>query len=98
MEPGFSWQLAIVVWFAVSVVTHLLSGVVLAIWVSRHGVKIQFFVSGMPGYVEKRYRDWAVKEGRSSNLILNLSIISSLNAIIASIFFIGMLTLQAGDK
>lgn len=98
MEPGFSWELVIVVWFAVSVVTHVLSGVVLAFWLSRHGVKMGSFVSGMPGYIEKRYRDWAVKEGRSPNLIVNLKIVSTLNAIVASIFFAVMLTLQAGGK
>jgi hypothetical protein len=81
-------------WFIVSLITHLLSGVVLALWLSRRGIEMTSVFSGMPGYVEKRYRDWALKAGRSPKLIINLRIISTINVAVAGVAAI--LTISAG--
>jgi hypothetical protein len=84
MNSPTTWEVVVMIWFIVSLITHLLSGVVLALWLSRRGIKMSSAFSGMPGYVERRYRDWAEKSGHSPKLIVNLRIISTINVVIAA--------------
>jgi hypothetical protein len=85
------WEEVIVVWFAVSVATHLLSGFGLWLWLARHRVKMTFGLTGIPGYLERRYRDWAERAGRSSRVVINLRIISTINVIIVSVVAVLMI-------
>lgn len=94
MNSPTTWEVVVLTWFIVSLITHLLSGVALALWLSRRGIKMSSAFSGMPGYVERRYRDWAEKSGRSPKLIVNLRIISTINVVVASV--IAVLAISGG--
>ncbi len=89
-----NWERVIVVWFGVSVVAHLLSGLGLWFWLARHRVKMVFGLAGIPGYLERRYRDWAERAGRPSRLVINLRIISTINVVIVSVITMLMLIKQ----
>jgi hypothetical protein len=94
-----NWERTVFVWFVVSVVAHLLSGLGLWFWLARHRVKMVFGLTGIPGYLERRYRDWAQGAGRSSRLIINLRIISTINVVVISVIAALMIIkLQANGR
>lgn len=82
----------IAIWFAASVAIHVLGTVALRIWLAYHRVDISFLKSGIPFYLEKRYREWAESVGRSPRLLLNLRSLSTFNAVIASVVFAVVVT------
>jgi len=91
-----NWESVVLIWFIVSVLAHLLSGLGLWLWLARHRVKMVFGLAGIPGYLERRYRDWAESAGRSSRLVINLRVISTINVVVVSVIAVLMfIKLQA---
>ncbi len=75
----------ILVWFALSIFTEVVSAAILRIWLSRRGVRVRFYLYGVPGYLERVYRNWRRSQGRPSNTVFILRIISLVNVIVAAI-------------
>jgi hypothetical protein len=86
-----AWKELILIWFPISVVTHIFSGVGLWLWLVYNGVKTIFGFTGFPGYLERRYSQWAKSQGRSSRLVVNLRIVSTVNVIAAAMIAIPLL-------
>lgn len=77
----------VTVWFVASVAGHLLSQVGLWLWLVFHDVKMEFVRTGVPGYIEKCYSEWAERSGRSPDVVIKLRVISTINAVAASVVF-----------
>ena len=86
--PG-SGQIAIMIWFALSVLVEIVSGIMLWFWLRRQGVKLSYLMVKMPGNMEAAYVKWCRSQGRAPNKkVLVFRAVSLINAIIAGILFI----------
>lgn len=85
-----TWEVAVGFWFVVSVVLEFLGTVVLRLWLAYQGVEFPFLKAGMPFYIDRRYREWAEKTGRSPKWVLGIRTFSTLNMVIASVVFVVM--------
>jgi hypothetical protein len=81
-------EIIIIIWFSMSVFIEIASSLVFWFWLRRHGVNLVFSLIGIPGYMESAYRKWCRKNGVSGKTVLILRISSIINVIIASVFFI----------
>jgi hypothetical protein len=80
MKPTIAFE-AIVIWFGASIAIHILSGIALELWLRLHGVRMYWFWVGIPGYLERLYREWAIGQGRSGRWLTNLRLLSVINVI-----------------
>jgi hypothetical protein len=81
-------EIFIIIWFVVSVLLEIITSIIFYFWLRRHGVKLVFGLTGVPGYMERAYREWCHSQGRSSKGIIISRSIILLNCIMAGILFI----------
>jgi hypothetical protein len=84
-------QAIIYVWFALAVLVEIVSSFVLWLLLRRRGVRLSFGLTGVPGYLERIYKDWCRNQGRSSKRVLLLRAASLVDLIVAAIFAIPLL-------
>jgi type IV secretory pathway TraG/TraD family ATPase VirD4 len=89
--PLSTSQILILVWFGSAIFVEITSGFVLALWLSRRGVRLVFGLTGMPGYLERAYLKWCRSQGRSGKDVLVLRVLSMVNVIVAAIVTIPFL-------
>jgi hypothetical protein len=85
-------EILIFVWFGVSVFVAVGGNFVFLFWLRRRGVKLVYSLVGIPGYMDYAYLQWCRSHGRSGKRVLILRAISIINAIVAGIVFILLLT------
>jgi hypothetical protein len=86
-----STETLIVIWFGVSVLVEIITTITFYYWLRRQGIKLVFSLSGVPGYMEREYREWCQSQGRSSGGRIIIRSILLLNCIIAGTVFIMLL-------
>jgi hypothetical protein len=79
------------VWFVVAILVEVGSTLALLLWLHRRGVRLVFGMTGIPGYLERAYREWCRNQGRSSTVVLVLRTFSLINVIVAAIVAIPVL-------
>ncbi|MCM3901795.1 MAG: hypothetical protein ND866_08830 [Pyrinomonadaceae bacterium] len=84
-------EAAIYVWFVLAILTEVMSSFVLWMWLRRHGVKLVFGLTGIPGYSERAYLGWCKAHEHSGTTVLWLRALSILNVIAAAIVTIPLL-------
>ena len=84
-------KIFIFVWFAVAIVVELFSSLVLFFWLRRHGVKLVFGLTGLPGYMERAYYIQCCTNGRPCKTVLILRTFSVINLIVSAIVTIPVL-------
>lgn len=80
----------ILVWFASAIVIEVASSFMLFIWLRYHGVRLVFGLTGVPGYMERKYDEFCRDNGRPKKLVLYLRALSIVNVVLAAIFAIRM--------
>ena len=89
---GHASEIAIAIWFVVSIFVEVASATALWMWLRRRHVPLIFGLTGTPGYLERAYLKWCRSQGRSGRRILVLRAISTINAILSVIAFVLMVT------
>jgi hypothetical protein len=79
-------------WFGISVFTYAISGMVLCLWLRFNGVALENFYLGIPGYLERRYREWSTSRGHFNHWVVDLRFLALANAIISAAIAIPMTT------
>lgn len=84
-------EVIIGVWFVVAILIEVGSTLVLLLWLRRRGVRLVFGLTGIPGYLERAYREWCRNQGRPSTGVLVLRAVSLINVVVAAIVAIPVL-------
>ena len=84
-------QLAMIWWFVISILAEVISTVLLFVWLSSHGVRLAFGLTGMPGYLEQAFAAMCKDLGRSSKSLLIVRYTLHANTIAAALCFIAYL-------
>lgn len=84
-------QSVICAWFALSILTEIVSSFVLWIWLRRHGVKLVFGLTGIPEYLETAYHQWCKNYQHPDAIVLWLRAVSIVNVIASAAFAIPIL-------
>jgi hypothetical protein len=74
-------------WFFTAVLIAVFGHVALYLYLLLAGVRVSFFFSGTPGYIDYLYRNLRRGQNRSSVLVILLRILSFAN-VAAAIFFL----------
>ena len=82
----------ILFWFGLSVLILLFSNLAFFIWLRRYGVKLEFLLTGTPGYLEYTYYKWCRAQGRSPTVILILRLVLIVNVVAAAVALMSILS------
>lgn len=78
--------LSLIIWFGLSVLTEVVSGLVLWLWLRQKGAPLTFGLGGLPGYLERAYWNWCKANGLNGRPILVFRIVSKINMVAAILF------------
>lgn len=81
-----------ILWFGISVLFELGSSLALRWFLRRRGVHVSSMLFRAPGYLERLYVQWCRTEGRTSNLVVTIRIVSIVNVVAAAICFYVMVS------
>ena len=82
-------EYVIPIWFVLSVLLYVLSGVILGLWLWRKRyVKLSSAFAGLPGYLEAAYIKYCKENNRPYKLLIAMRVIFTINVIFAGISFI----------
>jgi hypothetical protein len=97
MNHPCTFEVFVMIWFAVSVALAVIGNVIFLIWLVCKGAELSFFWAGTPGYLDNVYVKWCRTRGQSPNRwLLIFRVVSIISALIAGIFFI--LISQSGSR
>jgi hypothetical protein len=91
MKPSLASEV-VFTWFGMSIFIHVMSGAILCLWLRFHGVALQSFYLGFPGYLERRYREWSTSRGHFNRWVVDLRFLSLANMVVSAAIAIPMMT------
>lgn len=77
-----------VAWFIGSIVFEIGTTIFFMLWLRRHGAKLIFGLTGVPGYLEMHYLNLCRQQARSAKTILILRLILLINVLLAAIIVV----------
>lgn len=91
MQRELNMDEAVIVWFALAILTEVVSSFMLWAWLRCHGARLVFGLAGIPGYLEHAYHEWCNSHQQPCRAVLLLRAASVVNVIAAAIFAIPIL-------
>ena len=91
MRPSLASEV-VLTWFGASMFIHVMSGAVLCLWLRFHGVALQSFYLGFPGYLERRYREWSTSRGHFNRWVVDLRFLALGSVLVSAAIAIPMTT------
>ena len=83
-------------WFTISGLVAIFSSMALYLWLLRQGAGVVTAMSGIPGYLELRYREVCRRRDRSGTVLLVARAIIYVNTIWAAAVAIPLLASRVG--
>ena len=80
------------IWFGMSIFIYVMSGTVLCLWLRFHGAALQSFYVGVPGYLERRYREWSTSRGHFNRWVVDLRFLALGSVLVSAAIAIPMTT------
>jgi len=80
------------IWIMASLALEVFGNAAFVLWLRRQGAEVRFGWAGMPIYVDRVYVEWCRAQGREPGKILLLRRISLINAAVAALLAIPLLS------
>ena len=91
-------RIIIPIWFVTAVLVELFSSMGLCFWLRSRGVRVSPFCYGMPGYMERLYKQWCETHGRSAKGFVIFRAVALVNCVLALIAFILITAGSSGGR